>query len=204
MASLLSVSARWSPTWLNTVSEVRHGCSLFSVLLIGMDVRQPYVDTYSFIQFSTYDGGYLCQSNSWEWEIDIRIERKNYPPLGVISHQNRSVFITVIGGGEGGESTIGGGRGPPRKYINWHLWAVVTARITQTNFLRLRSQRRLGINYAWSLNFPLRIWKKGNNMRKTKVPWSTLGSEPKVLQEHSPRRAGKNGKEDGRGKLDED
>ena len=37
---------------------------VFSVLLIGMDVRQPYVDTYSFIQFSTYDGGHLCQSNS--------------------------------------------------------------------------------------------------------------------------------------------
>ena len=34
------------------------------VLLIGMGVRQPYVDTYSFIQFSTYDDGHLCQSNS--------------------------------------------------------------------------------------------------------------------------------------------
>ena len=31
------------------------------VLLIGMNVRQPYVDTYSFIQFSIYDGGHLCQ-----------------------------------------------------------------------------------------------------------------------------------------------
>ena len=33
--------------------------------------------------------------------------------------------------------------------------AVVTARIIQTNFLRQMSQRRLGINYAWLLNFHL-------------------------------------------------
>ena len=32
---------------------------------------------------------------------------------------------------------------------------VVTARIIQTNILRQRSQQRLGINYAWSLNFHL-------------------------------------------------
>ena len=37
---------------------------------------------------------------------------------------------------------------------------VVTARIIQTNFLRQRSQRRLCINYAWSPNFHLRVWKK--------------------------------------------
>ena len=36
---------------------------------------------------------------------------------------------------------------------------VVTARIIQTNFLRQRSQRRLGINYAWSLSLTLRVWK---------------------------------------------
>ena len=36
---------------------------------------------------------------------------------------------------------------------------VVTARIIQTNFLRQRSQRRLGlgINYAWSLSLTLRV-----------------------------------------------
>ena len=44
---------------------------------------------------------------------------------------------------------------------------VVTARIIQTNFLRQRSQRRLGINYAWSLNFHLPICKKKNKKAKT-------------------------------------
>ena len=42
---------------------------------------------------------------------------------------------------------------------------VVTARIIQTNFFRQRSQRRLGINYAWSLSLTLRVCKnkiKGN------------------------------------------
>ena len=34
---------------------------------------------------------------------------------------------------------------------------VVTARIIQTNFFRQRSQRRLGINYAWSLSLTLRV-----------------------------------------------
>ena len=60
------------------------------VLLIGMGVRQPYVDTYSFIQFSTYDGGHLCQSNSWEWEIEkIKIQKKlsaigcHFPPKSI-------------------------------------------------------------------------------------------------------------------------
>ena len=32
------------------------------VLLIGMGVRLPFVYTYSFIQFSTYDGGHLGMS----------------------------------------------------------------------------------------------------------------------------------------------
>ena len=36
---------------------------------------------------------------------------------------------------------------------------VVTARIIQTNFLRQRSQRRLGINYARSLSLTLRVCK---------------------------------------------
>ena len=43
---------------------------------------------------------------------------------------------------------------------------VVTAQIIQTNFLRQRSQRRLGINYAWSLHFVLRIWK--NKLKRQK------------------------------------
>ena len=101
---------------------------VFSVLLIAMDVRQPYVDTYSFIQFSTYDGGHLCQSNSWEWEIEkIGIEKKisaigcHFPPKSISFYHCDWGPRAPLGGG-GANSTLGGGRGSPQKYINWHLW----------------------------------------------------------------------------------
>ena len=62
---------------------------MFSVLLIGIGVSQPYVDTYtySFIQFSTYGGGHLNVKATVE-SGKLRISEfreKNYPPLGVIS-----------------------------------------------------------------------------------------------------------------------
>ena len=43
---------------------------------------------------------------------------------------------------------------------------VVTARIIQTNFLRQISQRRLGINYAWSLNFHLPYVHEKNKIKR--------------------------------------
>ena len=52
----------------------------------------------------------------------LELREKNYPPLGVISHQNRQVCITVIGGGAraplGGRTQHwgGGARATPKVY----------------------------------------------------------------------------------------
>ena len=77
--------------------------------LIGMGVRQPYVDTYSFIQFSTYDDGHSVTYVKATVESGKlrRLELRKISAIGCHFPPKSISFYNCDWGG-GGESTIGG------------------------------------------------------------------------------------------------